>query len=234
MRLTLLAAVIAGLIAGVVGGVIVSVIDDDGGEPSGAVEQAVSSAAPVAAEARAAPLPINLAVERVLPGVVIIDVELPPTRDADGTVLAQGALGTGLVLNTDGYILTNEHVIRDGQRLTVILPSGEERAAQVVGTDFPFTDMAVLKIAPGGLTPVPFGARISTNSPTRGSRKSSTLTSTRCSPSLAISSPCSKKAEPGRTQHELSTSDRWTDFARRRSRKPGPSLTSQARPPSTI
>lgn len=166
MRLTLLAATLAGLIAGVVGGVIVSVIDDGGGGPSETVAEAVSQAVaeavaealPVAAEPQAAPLPINLAVERVLPGVVIIDVELPPIRDADGTVLAQGALGTGLVLNNDGYILTNEHVIRDGQRLTVILANGEERSAQVVGTDFPFTDIAVLKIAPGGLTPVPFGA----------------------------------------------------------------------------
>ncbi|MEE9277043.1 MAG: S1C family serine protease [Dehalococcoidia bacterium] len=153
MRLTLVAATVAGLVAGVIGGLVVVLLDDHEGPAPGA---AVSAPA-ARAERAAAELSINEAVQRVLAGVVTIDVELAPERDAEGNLVVQAAIGTGLVLSADGYILTNEHVIRDAERLTVILPNGEPREADVVGTDAPFTDIAVLRIAPGGLEPVEFG-----------------------------------------------------------------------------
>jgi S1-C subfamily serine protease len=53
--------------------------------------------------------------------------------------------------------VTNEHVVRDAQELTVQLASGEERPARIVAADDPFTDLAVIKVQAGGLTPLSWG-----------------------------------------------------------------------------
>jgi 2-alkenal reductase len=66
-------------------------------------------------------------------------------------------LGSGVVIDERGYIVTNEHVVSDAVRITVTLYNGEEREATLVGDDWPFTDLAVLKIAQGGLAPLPLG-----------------------------------------------------------------------------
>jgi 2-alkenal reductase len=66
-------------------------------------------------------------------------------------------VGSGVVIDDLGHILTNAHVVLDTDTLKVVLPDGTERTAIVVGTDFPFTDLAVLQIGPGKLTPVELG-----------------------------------------------------------------------------
>ncbi len=53
--------------------------------------------------------------------------------------------GSGVIMDTDGYILTNHHVIKDADKLAVQLTDGRSAYAQLVGTD-PDTDLAVLKI----------------------------------------------------------------------------------------
>lgn len=57
-------------------------------------------------------------------------------------------LGTGVILDTDGHILTNNHVVAGAQSITVTLPDGEGFVATVVGNDFQ-TDLAVIRIDPG-------------------------------------------------------------------------------------
>jgi len=64
--------------------------------------------------------------------------------------------GSGFVVSSDGYILTNAHVIAGARQVTVRLLDRREFRAQVVGTD-PATDVAVLKVEARGLTPLPFG-----------------------------------------------------------------------------
>ena len=64
--------------------------------------------------------------------------------------------GSGFIISTDGYILTNNHVVRDMDRLTVSLNDGTEYAATVVGGD-PLTDVAVIKIDANDLTPASLG-----------------------------------------------------------------------------
>ncbi|MGQ9573250.1 MAG: S1C family serine protease [Dehalococcoidia bacterium] len=98
---------------------------------------------------------ITEAAEKALPSVVAIVSE--------GEDLLWGedgqprSLGSGVIIDERGYIVTNEHVVRDAARITVALYDGEEREATLVGHDWPFTDLAVVKVAPGGLIPLPLG-----------------------------------------------------------------------------
>ncbi|HEU5334485.1 MAG TPA: DegQ family serine endoprotease [Terriglobales bacterium] len=66
------------------------------------------------------------------------------------------ALGSGIVVTHDGYILTNNHVVAKGTDIKVFLPNKQQYPAKVVGTD-PKTDVAVLKIQASNLPTVTFG-----------------------------------------------------------------------------
>jgi serine protease Do len=55
------------------------------------------------------------------------------------------ARGSGFIVNPDGVIITNNHVVKDARRVEVTLSSGEKLSAKVVGTDAR-TDIAVLKV----------------------------------------------------------------------------------------
>jgi serine protease Do len=54
-------------------------------------------------------------------------------------------LGSGVIVSRDGYILTNNHVIREADKVTVMLGENKKYTAKVIGTD-PSTDLAVIKI----------------------------------------------------------------------------------------
>jgi serine protease Do len=69
----------------------------------------------------------------------------------------QHGLGTGMVIDQQGHILTNHHVVGGATKIQVLLASGEEYPAKLVGTD-PKTDLAVVKVeAKGSLPHVTFG-----------------------------------------------------------------------------
>ena len=59
-------------------------------------------------------------------------------------------VGTGIVLDDEGHIMTNNHVVDGAQRITVIFDNGESREAEIVGNDFQ-TDLAVIQVEIGGL-----------------------------------------------------------------------------------
>src|ERR1700728_147248 len=65
------------------------------------------------------------------------------------------SLGSGVVVSSDGYILTNNHVVDGATDVKVSFANKEEYPAKVVGTD-KYTDVAVLKINKTGLTTLPF------------------------------------------------------------------------------
>ncbi len=69
----------------------------------------------------------------------------------------QTGLGSGIILSQDGYILTNEHVIRDMDKLTVKLKNKKTFEAKVVGSDRTM-DLALLKIKPSSdIVPITLG-----------------------------------------------------------------------------
>lgn len=81
---------------------------------------------------------VTAVAEAVTPSVVRIDIV------TDGEIDATG-LASGVIYRADGYILTNNHVVRQADRLRVRLASGETLDAEVVGTD-PTNDLAVLRV----------------------------------------------------------------------------------------
>jgi len=56
-------------------------------------------------------------------------------------------LGSGVVIRSDGYIITNNHVVEDAEELSVVMLDQSEYDAEIVGTD-PFSDLAVIKVEP--------------------------------------------------------------------------------------
>lgn len=65
------------------------------------------------------------------------------------------AAGSGFVISADGYIVTNNHVVEDATKVTVLFEDGTEKVATIVGTD-QRTDLAVLKIEGSDLPFVKF------------------------------------------------------------------------------
>ena len=68
----------------------------------------------------------------------------------------QSGVGSGIVVTRDGYILTNNHVVEDAERVRVTFTDNREFDAKVVGND-PLSDLAVLKIEADNLPVLPLG-----------------------------------------------------------------------------
>jgi serine protease Do len=97
-------------------------------------------------------------VEEVLPAIVFIQAEAPPPPDLElllppGHPMGDGPLtvgiGSGVLYTRDGFILTNNHVVQDAERVTVVLHDRRHLEARVVGRD-PSTEVAVVKIEGNG------------------------------------------------------------------------------------
>ena len=113
---------------------------------------------------------VAAAVERVGKAVVRIDTERTITRQADPFmndpffrrffgegIMPQGPYeqrlqgqGSGFIVNADGTILTNAHVVEDADKVTVILKDGRQLEGKVLGVD-EVTDLAVVKVNAAGL-----------------------------------------------------------------------------------
>ena len=73
-----------------------------------------------------------------------------------GQVYEQEGSGSGIIISSDGYVVTNNHVIENAKSIAVTLNTGEEYSATLVGTDAK-TDLAVLKISANDLTVASLG-----------------------------------------------------------------------------
>lgn len=102
--------------------------------------------------------------QKVLPSVVNIDVYTRSSQQgmmgmvgqSTSDELTESSLGSGVILSSDGYILTNYHVIEGADQLKVTAGDGEYEA-EVVGTD-ESSDLAVLKIDAPDLTAIEIGS----------------------------------------------------------------------------
>jgi serine protease DegQ len=68
----------------------------------------------------------------------------------------QMSLGSGVIVSREGYILTNDHVVDGVSDIQVTLHDGRVLVGKTVGSD-PDTDLAVVRVAAAGLTPITFG-----------------------------------------------------------------------------
>jgi serine protease Do/serine protease DegQ len=120
----------------------------------------VPGSAPPATSSAAAPGLFAPVVERIIPAVVSIDVEKRFRHSDlgfDDEGLGEGdpgfgdrefeipSSGSGFLIDSEGHIVTNDHVVRDGIRIDVHLSDGRVLPARLVGRD-PMTDIAVVQI----------------------------------------------------------------------------------------
>jgi len=84
------------------------------------------------------------AYNKVAPSVVFITSTIL-TFDFRRQVVPQEGVGSGAIVSSEGYILTNNHVVEGAEFITVSLGDGEEIEAELIGTD-PSHDLAVIKI----------------------------------------------------------------------------------------
>lgn len=68
----------------------------------------------------------------------------------------QNSLGSGVIVRSDGFILTNHHVVANADEVLVAFHNGQATTATIIGTDME-TDLAVIKVQASGLTAIPSG-----------------------------------------------------------------------------
>lgn len=147
-----------GLIATVIGtfiGIGVAQVWDGGGGDSDVAAVPTATSAPSSDDSPSGQLALGadcLTAAQVYDAVRPAVVEVRSTRNSLGGQ-AQG-LGTGIVIDSDGHILTNYHVIDGAAGIEVRFEDDSTASAEVVGSD-PANDLALLKIDPAGLDLAP-------------------------------------------------------------------------------
>jgi serine protease Do len=161
-RFTLLTVVLSSTVTFLIGLIVAGGVTP-GPVVSSAPRRPAAAAEARPASARAAAGLVNFAdvAERINPAVVNIDAtskssrerrrgeDLDPGREFDGP--RQGS-GSGFLIDREGYILTNHHVIAGAERITVTMADGRAFRGQVVGSD-PAIDVALLKVPADGRLP---------------------------------------------------------------------------------
>ncbi len=97
-------------------------------------------------------------VRRVAPSVVTV-VSAHAVAQRGGALGRESmavAVGSGVVIDADGLVVTNAHVVEDGTELIVVLSDGSVRPARVVGADID-TDVALLEVDGASLQPIAMG-----------------------------------------------------------------------------
>lgn len=129
---------------------------------SGALDRPAAASTPVG-DAAGAPQPITIdessaiiaAAARVSPAVVQI-TSVANADALDPFSIPETGVGSGIIFDPSGWILTNRHVVSGSDTLTVALNDGREFAGSVYGIDT-LTDLAIVKVEATGLPSAPIG-----------------------------------------------------------------------------
>ncbi|MFL6031836.1 MAG: S1C family serine protease, partial [Rubrobacteraceae bacterium] len=97
--------------------------------------------------------PVAQVAAEVEPSVVQVNVS-GVQRTPFGTQKQEG-IGSGVIYRSDGYIITNNHVVEGARTVEVAFADGTTEQGEVVGTD-PITDLAVIKVNRDGLPAASF------------------------------------------------------------------------------
>src|SRR5438046_2642238 len=81
-------------------------------------------------------------VKKVASSVVTVVNE---QSDGGSNQMQPAGLGTGFIIDTDGHIVTNNHVVDGGQEFQIIFSNGQTQTAKLVGAD-PISDLAVVEV----------------------------------------------------------------------------------------
>lgn len=84
----------------------------------------------------------------------MVNVYTRSLQDSNRNDFGVNNLGSGVIMRSDGYILTNKHVIQNADQIIVALQSGKIYQATIIGSDW-LTDLAVLKINANDLPTIP-------------------------------------------------------------------------------
>jgi serine protease Do len=93
---------------------------------------------------------VRAVAQRVRPAVVQITNEQTQLDQFNQAFTVPAGVGSGVIYDNQGHILTNDHVVSGAERLLVTLPDGRTFQAKLVGTD-PQTDLAVVQIVGNNL-----------------------------------------------------------------------------------
>ena len=166
------------LAAGFAGGRVTAAAPEQATAVAPAPPAPAARALPLPTPTPGAPASYSAIVDRVSPAVVTVTVQMKATAEQTsipdlpelfrqfGEPFGQqfraeprtrpSGLGSGVIIRQDGYILTNNHVVEDADRIRVELNDGRSFVATVVGTDSA-SDLAVIKVQATGLPTLPYG-----------------------------------------------------------------------------
>jgi putative serine protease PepD len=148
LRTTIAAVAAAALIGGGAGGAVVGLVDDDA-TPATTAPARTTTTASVTEAVSTKGLTARQIYERSAGSVAYITAQVRSASQSPFGMPQTGtATGSGFVIDTRGYVVTNAHVVDGATDITVKIGDGKTQKATLVGKD-ESTDLALLKIDPG-------------------------------------------------------------------------------------
>ena len=161
LRSTLIAIVASALVSALVAIAVFAIADDGGSSPATVANPTATTTPTATGQSNNSNGQTSLTSECLAPSEIYENLRpsvVEITSTANGRFGQSEGSGSGVIIDEQGFILTNNHVVSGADVIEVTLEDGSELPATLVGTD-PGNDLAVISIDPpaGGLTAAPLG-----------------------------------------------------------------------------